>query len=48
MARLGFELAYYKIAVQYISHYATGTLPSSDTNLTQQVKSRISDQNKTF
>ena len=26
-ARLEFELAYYDSAVQYISHYATGTLP---------------------
>ena len=27
IARLGFELVYFKAAVQYISHYATGCHP---------------------
>ena len=27
LARLEFELIYYDVAVQYISHYATKTLP---------------------
>ena len=27
IARLEFELAYYDVVVQYVSHYATTTLP---------------------